>query len=243
MLKGMLKRALLAMSLPLRYPIRYELRQIAALSDDSQNLGKILQRRAAESSADYVSRHMRDVDSVTSSLELLTAAMQKADLETHSLVCEFGVYSGKTINHIASLTDRTVYGFDSFQGLPERWRDGFGKGHFEVKVLPRVRPNVTLIGGWFNDTLPAFIEEHDESVGFLHVDCDLYSSTRTVLEFLESRIHPGCVIVFDEYFNFPGWEDGEYRAFQEFLGRAGLAYEYIGYNRLNEQVAVRIKGN
>jgi len=196
-------------------------------------------------SADYVAKHMINVDSVSTHLELLTKAMKMTDLEKHNLVCEFGVYSGNTINHISTLTNRTVFGFDSFEGLPERWRDGFGKGHFEITELPKVRQNVTLVKGWFNDTLPVFIKEHkhDESVGFLHIDCDLYSSTRTVFELLEEKIHPGCIIVFDEYFNYPGWEEGEYRAFQEFLARTGLRYEYIVYNRLHEQVAVRIKSS
>jgi len=168
--------------------------------------------------------------------------MEKAPLTNDKLICEFGVYSGYTINHIASLTEQTVYGFDSFEGLPERWRDGFGKGHFKVTALPKVLPNVVLIKGWFDETLPEFIKDHDESMAFLHVDCDLYSSARTIFEVLELRIRPGGVIVFDEYFNYPGWEEGEFKAFHEFLKRTGLGYEYISYNRLGEQVAVKIKG-
>jgi hypothetical protein len=178
---------------------------------------------------------------VTSSLDLLNMAIAKADLGDKKLICEFGVYSGGTINHIASLTRQPVYGFDSFEGLPEHWRDRIGKGHFKVASLPKVRPNVTLVKGWFNETLPTFIKEHGEPVGFIHIDCDLYSSTKTVFELLAPRIHPGCVIVFDEYFNYPGWENGEHKAFQEFIQGAGLAYEYIGYNRCYEQVAVIIK--
>ncbi|RPH51161.1 MAG: class I SAM-dependent methyltransferase [Desulfobacteraceae bacterium] len=240
MLKRILKRAFLILSSPIRYSIRYELRGISDANSQDQDIGKILQRRATESAADYVAKHMRDVDSVSSKLELLTKAIKSADLEKHNLICEFGVYTGNTINHIASLTNRTIYGFDSFEGLPERWRDGFGKGHFEVAALPKVRPNVVLIQGWFDRTLPAFIKDHDESIGFLHVDCDLYSSTRTIFELLGGRIHPGCVIVFDEYFNYPGWEECEYMAFKEFLRRTGLECEYICYNRLSEQVAVKI---
>lgn len=76
----------------------------------------------------------------------------------------------------------------------------------------------------------------------LHIDCDLYSSTRTVLRLLKDRIKPGCVIVFDEYFNYPGWEDKEFKAFREFISETRLAYEYVGYNRLYESVAVIIKG-
>jgi hypothetical protein len=47
--------------------------------------------------------------------------------------------------------------------------------------------------------------------------------------------------VFDEYFNYPEWEQGEYKAFQEFLGRTGLSCEFIGYNRYEEQVAVILR--
>jgi len=110
--------------------------------------------------------------------------MKEADLENNQLVCEFGVYSGLTINHIASLTRLPVYGFDSFEGLPNRWRDGYRKGHFEVSELPEVLPNVNLIEGWFDETLPNFIKEHDKSAGFIHIDCDLHSSTETVFDVL-----------------------------------------------------------
>ena len=51
---------------------------------------------------------------------------------------------------------------------------------------------------------------------------------------------PGTVIVFDEYFNYSGWEEGEFRAFQEFVAARKLSYEYLTYNREHQQVAVRI---
>ena len=238
MLRRIIKKIFLVLSWPIRYSIRYELRK----NDYSQDIRQVLQRKATESTADYVENHMGSVESVTSNLKLLTMAIGKADLGKNKLICEFGVYSGSTINHIASLTNQMVYGFDSFEGLPERWRDGYRKGIFNVNTLPKVQPNVVLIKGWFDKTIPEFIKDHGESIGFLHVDCDLYSSTRTIFELLGHRIHPGCVIVFDEYFNYPGWEEGEYKAFHEFLERARFEYEYIGYNRVHEQVAVKIKG-
>lgn len=237
--KKILSQILHALNSPLRRTIRSEFSREL----NGQDIGKILQRKAAESTADYVEKHMGDVDSVSSTIELLTMAISKSDLKNDKLICEFGVFSGNTINHIASLTKQIIFGFDSFEGLPERWRDGFGKGHFKVKALPKVQPNVILIKGWFNETIPTFIKDHNEEVGFLHIDCDLYSSTKTIFELLADRIHPGCIIVFDEYFNYPGWKDGEYKAFQEFLEKYKLRYEYIGYNRYHEQVAVKIKSN
>lgn len=238
MIKSFFRKMWLLLSFPIRYSIRYELLKLPTLH--RQNIGMVLQRRATEAAADYVEKHMKNVDSTTSNLALLTMAMIKADLKKDKLICEFGVFSGSTINHIASHTKQPVYGFDSFEGLPERWRDGFLKGAFAMNSLPKVQPNVVLIKAWFEDTLPSFINDHQESIGFLHIDCDLYSSTKTIFDLLSDRIHPGCIIVFDEYFNYPGWEEGEYKAFHEFLERADLKYEYIGYNRNQEQVAVKI---
>jgi hypothetical protein len=49
---------------------------------------------------------------------------------------------------------------------------------------------------------------------------------------------PGTVILFDEYFNFPNWEQHEYKAFQEFVASHGVTYTYLGFAR--QQVAVRV---
>lgn len=237
------KRILRSVFFVLSYPIRLAVRCELLNTAHRQDIEPMLYNKATESTADYVLKHMIKVDSVSSSLELLTMALEKADLAKNSLlICEFGVYSGATINHIASRTKQTVYGFDSFEGLPEQWRDRIGKGYFKVDALPKVKSNVSLVKGWFDKTLPEFISEHQgQPIGFIHVDCDLYSSTKTIFEVLAQQIQPGCVIVFDEYFNYPGWEEGEYKAFQEFIKDTGLAYEYIGYNRRHEQVAVKIK--
>jgi predicted O-methyltransferase YrrM len=195
-------------------------------------------RRALASTVDYVQRHMRQVKPAGSRLELLTRAFGRADITGDRLICEFGVYTGSTINHLATLTPKKVFGFDSFEGLPEAWGHRVAKGHFAVRELPRVRDNVTLIKGWFSESLPGFLKEHSGTIGFLHIDCDLYSSTKTVFDLLEPRLAAGTVIAFDEYFNYPEWEEGEFKAFSEFISRTGLSFEFIGYHCKGEQVAV-----
>lgn len=194
---------------------------------------------AKESTARYVIEKMPKVSVLKSALSLLTFSLKKVQKE--GLFLEFGVFSGTTINHISSVAkDKTVYGFDSFEGLPETWRSGFHKGCFKVDNLPEVNSNVELVKGYFNDTLPKFLEEHKEDCAFLHIDCDLYSSAKTVFEFLKPRIKTGTIIVFDEYFNYPSWEEGEFKAFQEFIKDSDYDYRYIGYNKNHEQCAVRI---
>jgi hypothetical protein len=150
-----------------------------------------------------------------------------------TLWLEFGVASGKTINYISKFTNEKVYGFDSFEGLPEKWRDGYDAGAFSRNGdLPEVNGNVVLIKGWFNETLLDFIQSQNKKVSFLHIDADLYSSTKYILDTLKDYIDTDCVVVFDELVNYPGFdgENGELRAFYEFITENKVDYEWIGMN-------------
>jgi predicted O-methyltransferase YrrM len=210
------------------------------LEADAHNIGRLLQRRALEQTADFVESCMPTITPHRDRFALYEATLKLIDRP--GLCCEFGVFQGQSINFIAErLPDSMVYGFDSFEGLPEDWRPGIAAGHFKLNQLPRVRSNVRLIRGWFDQTLPAFLEQHAESAAYLHIDSDLYSSAMTVLDLFAPRIRPGTVIVFDEFFNYPGWKEGEFKAFQEFVHRYRLRFEYAGYASAAEQVAVIIR--
>lgn len=156
------------------------------------------------------------------------------------LVLEFGVRHGTSIRQIASLVGRTVHGFDSFAGLPEDWREE-AQGAYSTKgALPRVPENVALHPGWFEETLPEFLRNHPGPVRFMNIDCDLYSSTKTVLDSLSDRIIEGSVIVFDEYIMNEDWREDEFKAFQEAVRQYGWEYDYICFSLMTKQVAVRI---
>jgi len=222
---------------PLRWAVRFELQRHKDI--DLQDIPGQLQREALAETAAYVKQHMLRVDSVDCPLKVLTFALGQVQ-HKDGLYLEFGVFSGRTINHAAGQIAGRIYGFDSFEGLPERWRDGLGAGHFKVNTLPAVKSNVTLIKGWFDQTLPEFLKEHPGDAAFIHVDCDLYSSTKIIFDCLASRIKPGTIMVFDEYFNYPGWQEDEHKALQEFVARTGMSYEYLCYHRNSQQVCIRM---
>jgi hypothetical protein len=112
-----------------------------------------------------------------------------------TLWLEFGVAYGNTVNYISKFTNDKVYGFDSFVGLPEKWRDGYEKGFFNLNgELPEVNRNVELIKGWFNETLPQFIQTHNKKVSFIHIDADLYSSTKCIFDVLKPYIDTDCIL-------------------------------------------------
>lgn len=157
------------------------------------------------------------------------------------LTIECGVYFGRSINLIAAGTRGIVHGFDSFEGLPEAWKEGEPAGAYSTGGrLPEVAPNVRLHRGWFEHTLPAFLAANPGAVRLLHVDCDIYGSTCTVLDSLGDRLVPGSVLLFDDFLGYPGYEQHEMRAFDEFTAASGLRCELIAACVLGREVAFQV---
>jgi Methyltransferase domain len=196
--------------------------------------------RALHRTVDYIDRAMFDAVGFDSPSEVLAFAIDAAKIEGHYL--EFGVFTGGTIRFIAGkIPGHIIHGFDSFQGLPDDWSGyNLGRRAFDMRGrLPKVPSNVRLHRGWFEDTIRPWLDENPGPVAFIHVDCDLYTSTRTIFTLLAERIVPGTVILFDEYFNYPNWEQHEFKAFQEFVTERAVRYRYLGFSR--QQVAVRVE--
>lgn len=138
---------------------------------------------------------------------------------------EFGVATGTSARIIAE--HMPVIGFDSFAGLPEDWvreptdiGTTFPAGTFACE--PPAIDNVLLVVGLFADTLPSMTLPDD--ITLVHVDADLYSSTKTIFEHIGPALRPGVIIVFDEY-EGNGFDD-EKCAFEEACADYGWnAYE------------------
>ena len=137
-----------------------------------------------------------------------------------------------------SAASRPWDGFDSFQGLPKSTvnagRLGWGRGKYSVKgQLPKVPAHVRLHVGWFNETLPPFLDTPPGKgpVAFAHLDADIYTSTIQVLDALASRcrLRVGTVLSFDEIFGPPSIHKEELRALQEATATHGLKWRFITY--------------
>ncbi|MHA6782587.1 class I SAM-dependent methyltransferase [Pseudonocardia saturnea] len=195
------------------------------------------ERDAVASTARFVQQEMRQARSFPHPVATLEHALTLAP--SGGLALEFGVFTGSTLAIIAAARDGGVYGFDSFEGLPENWRSGFDTGAFAVDGLPDV-PGAELVVGLFADSLPGFLAAHPGPVDLLHLDADLHSSTACVLDAVGPRLRPGSVVVFDEFFNYPGWEQHEARAWREYVDAHGIAFRYEAFTHDNEQVVVRL---
>jgi predicted O-methyltransferase YrrM len=156
-------------------------------------------------------------------------------------VAEFGTWNGRSANIIAEkFKDKTLYCFSALEGNQEDW-SGFEwfKGAFKIEQAPELKDNCEFIEGYFKDTLPGWLEENKDEFALMHIDCDTYQSTKEVLELSgPERINSGTIIIFGEYFGYPNWQDHQYKAWQEFVAKNNINYEYLAINVL--QVAVRV---
>lgn len=169
-------------------------------------------------------------------LEHIRAAAKLA--KPHGLALEFGVFKASSLNVLAATLEQRVYGFDAFSGLRQAWTVFHRKGAFDLKGdLPRTHPNAELVVGYFEDTLPQFLDTHPEPVSFMHCDADLFESTEFVLRLCKSRFFPGTVLVMDDFLHPMDYERCDFRAFETL--RSDIDVEYLSWDR-SGSVAMKV---
>jgi hypothetical protein len=196
------------------------------LSIDCLKSNKVLYKQALK--ATHASNNLQTLE--------IALAMTKIA----GIALEFGVYSGRTLSIISKRFPAKTFGFDSFDGLPEDWREGFPRGTFKIEKMPEV-DNADIIPGLFQDTLDGFLVKNKEPISFVHLDADLYSSTKFVLTTLNERIVPNCVILFDEFMNYPEFEKHEYRAFIEWCTENSRICEPVCFTDNHEQMGFIVR--
>jgi hypothetical protein len=145
-------------------------------------------------------------------------------------ILEFGVASGESFLYFLNrCPERHVYGFDSFDGLPEDWWTR-PKGTFKAEPPRFDSPNGHLIQGLFDKTVPEFVQGWNGCAALVHVDCDLYSSTVIVLRNLLPHCRPGTIVLFDEYYNYSEFARHEWLAWRQARADLGIIAPCIAYD-------------
>ncbi len=153
-------------------------------------------------------------------------------------IAEVGVYRGGSARLMCEVRgSRALFLFDTFEGLPEAHTgdERFGSGQYaasyeKVRAYLSAFPNIHLFKGLFPATAAAITEKR---FSFVHLDVDLYDSTRDSLEFFYPRVNPGGIILIHDYL----WAEGVRRAVQEFCAACPevileLAGAYCGIVKL-----------
>lgn len=151
---------------------------------------------------------------------------------------EFGCFEGNTFVHAYKRAAPLMpwmrfWAIDSFQGLPEptgQDKDGeFWQGQFAcdqetfLKNLSNAGVDfnrIVCVPGWFHETLTPELKRQKnlKIASIVYVDCDLYNSAVSVLNYITDIVETGSVIMFDDWFCFKGDpEKGVRRACSEWL--------------------------
>jgi hypothetical protein len=179
---------------------------------------------------------------------LFAAVAGIADLDGDVVEC--GVGRGRSLVTLARAVelhapDKEVYGFDSFEGFPPVAAEDIGAAvsavgeHYDawddvsqMAIEMLLDAPAHLVKGFFSETIP---ERLPERIALLHVDCDLYESTRQVLVHGLPRLASGGTVIFDEY-RRDRWP-GATKAVDECLGERGLT---ATWDRVLDRYMVRM---
>jgi O-methyltransferase len=155
-----------------------------------------------------------------------------------ALIAHYHEVNKKSIHQVDFA--RRIVGFDSFEGLPAggehpRWKTGLFSVNHSFHPICKQGDKVTqdiifmlfekydlpapwIESGPFTEVLPRVIGTKYQKAALVHVDCDLYESTRTVLFSIAPILQEGTILLFDDWFNFRGSKaKGEQKAFFEFV--------------------------
>lgn len=196
---------------------------------------------AADESFSFFKDEMRKVVLIEDRLGLLRWVSKFGNAP--GFVFEFGVMDGASLRVLCNRCARaTVVGFDGFVGLTEDWtgtRFGVGAVGRGGRVPDGVRAlRAEVVPGLVEETLVPFLGTMGEGrVRLVHMDLDTYGPTRFVLENLRPRLESGCVIVFDEFYNYPGWRDHEFRALGEVFDRS--EYDFVAFGSMSAAIRLR----
>ncbi|HSZ86156.1 MAG TPA: class I SAM-dependent methyltransferase [Puia sp.] len=127
--------------------------------------------------------------------------------ENPIIYLEFGVAGGTSFRWWITNTknaDSKFYGFDTFEGLPEKWGVFYKKGDMKYEMMDLNDNRHLFIKGIFQETFLNFINENLEELKsgkrkIIHLDADLFSSTLFILSQIYPYLKKGDILIFDEF--------------------------------------------
>jgi hypothetical protein len=214
-----------------------------------ESVPMLMRRDAVLDSYQHAKDVMAGAYSFLDRFEGLTLSIQDARrrFPSRRLILEFGVFKAGMINHQAKrFPDLNFVGFDSFEGLQEQWSGMAPEKTFDLGgKLPKVRGNVALVKGWFAVSGQRWKAEHPatELPLLVHIDCDTYAATVDVLELCSDYVRHGLVLHFDDYFGFPDWRTGGFKALQEAAEKHRWRLTYLSYGTKEAAVLAEARGD
>ncbi|MEP6914021.1 MAG: TylF/MycF/NovP-related O-methyltransferase [Acidobacteriota bacterium] len=163
--------------------------------------------------------------------------------------CEFGSHGCVTFRLAYQQSRRhgrrtKLWAFDSFAGFPQaadgkddhpKWRQGgmnFSLDQFRqtCDLAGIAESEYRVVPGYFEESLASLPpEEAPKDICLAYIDCDMFTSTMTVLDFLRPRLKHGMIIAFDDYYCWSATQpSGERQAMRQAFPADG-PWELVPY--------------
>ena len=75
-------------------------------------------------------------------------------------------------------------------------------------------------------------------INFVHIDLDTYESTKFVLKNIKPFLCKNSIILFDELYDFLGWDEGEYKALKEVFDET--EYKFLAFSKHGNQSVIQV---
>ena len=213
-------------------------------SSYKSSLEKLLIEDCAKSTLKTFGQHLKSSVLFHNTDQIRKYSIEKAvssDKDNDSYYLEFGVFTGSSTNFFSKFTKK-LYAFDSFEGLVEDWAGTHSpKGGANLnKKIPKLNSNVELEIGLVQETLEDFLKKHNPKIKFVHMDLDTYQSSKYVLEKIKPYLLKDAVILFDELYNYIGWENGEYKALTEVFSNEEYKFKAFTLNYFQAAIQLNL---
>ena len=120
------------------------------------------------------------------------------------------------------------------------WRTGQFSVGGKIPFSLTANPDMNIVDGWFSDTLNDSLLEKfgDKKIGIAHINCDIYTSTIQVLEFIvkNNLLCEGSILLYDDWGAYrqagltqdQSYEVAEAKAHKEIVEKYNLNFELVG---------------
>ena len=219
---------------------------INAIQYDRMNFVSFLQTKAHEKTIEILG------DDISNSLffenkhdlwDLTIDYIKNINKKNNLKVClEFGVGAGESIRFFAKklkLKDIDIIGFDTFYGNPEVWpgtNNKIGSSNQNGELPKNLPKNVKIVKGLIENTLEEYLKKNNiTKIDFIHIDVNIYSASKHILQKTKKYMDSGSYILFDELVNYPyWWRNGEYKALIETYNNN--EFEYIAFDKAKKSL-------
>lgn len=219
---------------------------INAIHYDRMNFVSFLQTKAHEKTIEILG------DDISNSLffenkhdlwDLTIDYIKNINKKNNLKVClEFGVGAGESIRFFAKklkLKNIDIIGFDTFYGNPEVWpgtNNKIGSSNQNGELPKNLPKNAKIVKGLIENTLEEYLKKNNiTKIDFIHIDVNIYSASKHILQKTKNYMDSGSYILFDELVNYPyWWRNGEYKALIETYNNN--EFEYIAFDKAKKSL-------